>query len=599
MSAEADVVVVEEDQESGSEEVCDICRDETSTPEHPIVFCDGVDCKVAVHQECYGIAELPSGPWKCDCCSMGLQPATTPCLLCPNFGGAMKRVLNELPDGKIVLTNDWCHAFCATLINETFIQGFEGGEAVFGVSLALKQRSKLKCVVCNVKQGACAQCLSDRCAVAIHPTCALNAGLPISTKGDKHFGFLCTRHARAPAPAAAPGASPSGGDGEPATTDADVTPATAKRVITPSTSVVSTGRPPSRPKTTSKAEPSSASKPRGRPKSQNKVSKPKPVIDSEEEGLDDFDAPDDTPALTTSNRLWPILEPIFFGKQKDAAWKLLEESQIPSPYSSPKALSPAVHTVAVQQTVSASQQADMGVMPMATDTTDAPSTIPEPLVTVASTDGPALPFGQAADVPLLPVEQTVKVSALPVEPAVEPIAEQPADVATVQVEAPPQPATLPSVQPAGAAALPADVSPSAADAGTILVDDPTLADVDMLVDLSAIFGEESTVAEGIPAIDVPPTVSNAVEGAALTVTVPVQDAAPLAGIPFENPAPAVTLPVVQEGPVSIPGESAIPTVAAAPTPVTLPVEEAVVTLRPPRVDVGPSDLSLELRELQV
>ncbi|KAL1839057.1 hypothetical protein VTJ49DRAFT_1921 [Mycothermus thermophilus] len=52
--------------EDEDDEVCAICSKPDSEPPNEIVFCD--TCDMAVHQECYGIAELPEGDWFCRNC---------------------------------------------------------------------------------------------------------------------------------------------------------------------------------------------------------------------------------------------------------------------------------------------------------------------------------------------------------------------------------------------------------------------------------------------------------------------------------------------------------------------------------------------------
>jgi origin recognition complex subunit 4 len=67
--------VTEEDQapedESSSDgdddEVCAICSKPDSEPPNEIVFCD--NCDMPVHQECYGLSEIPEGDWICRNCS--------------------------------------------------------------------------------------------------------------------------------------------------------------------------------------------------------------------------------------------------------------------------------------------------------------------------------------------------------------------------------------------------------------------------------------------------------------------------------------------------------------------------------------------------
>lgn len=49
------------------DEVCAICSKPDSEPPNLIVFCD--NCDTPVHQECYGLAEIPEGDWVCRDCS--------------------------------------------------------------------------------------------------------------------------------------------------------------------------------------------------------------------------------------------------------------------------------------------------------------------------------------------------------------------------------------------------------------------------------------------------------------------------------------------------------------------------------------------------
>ena len=94
------------------------------------MFCDG--CNVAVHQACYGVMEIPEGVWLCRACESNTRspppPGNTgnitgatgtelyhlqpPCVLCPNFGGAMK------PTSDPKYGEKWAHIACALWIPE-------------------------------------------------------------------------------------------------------------------------------------------------------------------------------------------------------------------------------------------------------------------------------------------------------------------------------------------------------------------------------------------------------------------------------------------------------------------------------------------------
>ena len=48
---------------------CCVCSDENGWTDNPLIYCDGPDCEVAVHQGCYGIQEVPEGEWLCAKCT--------------------------------------------------------------------------------------------------------------------------------------------------------------------------------------------------------------------------------------------------------------------------------------------------------------------------------------------------------------------------------------------------------------------------------------------------------------------------------------------------------------------------------------------------
>lgn len=88
---------------------CCVCSDERGWPENPLVYCDGQGCTVAVHQACYGIVTVPTGPWYCRKCESQERAARVRCELCPSRDGALKKTDN--PGG-------WAHVVCALYIPE-------------------------------------------------------------------------------------------------------------------------------------------------------------------------------------------------------------------------------------------------------------------------------------------------------------------------------------------------------------------------------------------------------------------------------------------------------------------------------------------------
>jgi origin recognition complex subunit 4 len=68
-----------QESEEEDDEVCAICSKPDSKAPNEIVFCD--NCDMPVHQQCYGLAEVPEGDWICRNCSQ--DDATS-----ANLGGA-------------------------------------------------------------------------------------------------------------------------------------------------------------------------------------------------------------------------------------------------------------------------------------------------------------------------------------------------------------------------------------------------------------------------------------------------------------------------------------------------------------------------------
>lgn len=89
---------------------CCVCSDERGWPENPLVYCDGSSCTVAVHQACYGIVTVPTGPWFCRKCESNERPTRVRCELCPTKDGALKKTDSS--------GQGWAHVVCALYIPE-------------------------------------------------------------------------------------------------------------------------------------------------------------------------------------------------------------------------------------------------------------------------------------------------------------------------------------------------------------------------------------------------------------------------------------------------------------------------------------------------
>lgn len=143
--------------------ICDVCRSPESEETNEMVFCD--KCNICVHQACYGIMNIPSGPWVCRTCDKGIKP---PCELCPNKGGAMKSTRSGMK---------WAHVSCALWIPEVSIGCVEKMEPITKISSIPTSRWSLVCVLCKERMGSCIQCSVKTCKTAYHVTCAFRHNL--------------------------------------------------------------------------------------------------------------------------------------------------------------------------------------------------------------------------------------------------------------------------------------------------------------------------------------------------------------------------------------------------------------------------------------
>ncbi|KAJ3852481.1 bromodomain and PHD finger-containing protein 3 [Lentinula lateritia] len=151
---------------------CAICDDSEGENSNAIVFCDG--CNLAVHQDCYGVPYIPEGQWLCRKCTVSPENPVT-CILCPNEGGAFKQTVN----------GEWVHLLCAIWVPETRVANEVFMEPVIGVDKISKQRWKLKCSICDIREGACIQCAKTSCFLAFHATCARNEKLLLPMKSTQ------------------------------------------------------------------------------------------------------------------------------------------------------------------------------------------------------------------------------------------------------------------------------------------------------------------------------------------------------------------------------------------------------------------------------
>ncbi|KAJ8695552.1 hypothetical protein PTI98_008146 [Pleurotus ostreatus] len=165
---------------------CAICDDSEGENSNAIVFCDG--CNLAVHQDCYGVPYIPEGQWLCRKCTVSPENPVS-CILCPNEGGAFKQTVH----------GEWVHLLCAIWVPETRVANDVFMEPITGIERISKQRWRLRCSICDIKQGACIQCAKTSCFLAFHATCARKEKLLLPMKSQPgaepiSLTSYCERH---------------------------------------------------------------------------------------------------------------------------------------------------------------------------------------------------------------------------------------------------------------------------------------------------------------------------------------------------------------------------------------------------------------------
>ncbi|KPP76105.1 hypothetical protein Z043_104579 [Scleropages formosus] len=165
---------------------CCVCSDERGWAENPLVYCDGHGCNVAVHQACYGIVQVPTGPWFCRKCESQERAARVRCELCPHKDGALKRTDN----------GGWAHVVCALYIPEVEFANVSTMEPIVLQSVPHERYNKGR--ESKAATGACMTCNKHGCRQAFHVTCAQFAGLLCEEQGSdadnvKYCGY-CKYH---------------------------------------------------------------------------------------------------------------------------------------------------------------------------------------------------------------------------------------------------------------------------------------------------------------------------------------------------------------------------------------------------------------------
>uniref|UniRef100_A0A8C0VIQ4 MLLT6, PHD finger containing n=1 Tax=Cyanistes caeruleus TaxID=156563 RepID=A0A8C0VIQ4_CYACU len=137
------------------------------------VWGEGPQIPPGVTSPCYGIVQVPTGPWFCRKCESQERAARVRCELCPHKDGALKRTDN----------GGWAHVVCALYIPEVQFANVLTMEPIV-LQYVPHDRFNKTCYICEEQgreskaaSGACMACNRHGCRQAFHVTCAQMAGL--------------------------------------------------------------------------------------------------------------------------------------------------------------------------------------------------------------------------------------------------------------------------------------------------------------------------------------------------------------------------------------------------------------------------------------
>ncbi|RHZ55364.1 hypothetical protein Glove_416g2 [Diversispora epigaea] len=162
--------------------VCCICLENSTTEENMLVYCDGDECEVVCHQECYGIIHLPASdePWYCDRC-LAIPSETIICALCPKRHGAFRRIKDGDSAGI------WVHVVCALWMPGMWI-GKTAEMSEITIENIDQKNWNRPCCVCTgdaTNEGATVHCDAGECKNWLHVTCAQSLNLLECVEDDQ------------------------------------------------------------------------------------------------------------------------------------------------------------------------------------------------------------------------------------------------------------------------------------------------------------------------------------------------------------------------------------------------------------------------------
>ncbi|KAL0077889.1 PHD-zinc-finger like domain-containing protein, partial [Phycomyces blakesleeanus] len=151
---------------------CCVCFEDECDDTNPFVYCDGPDCEVIVHRECYGLSKCPgkSDDWFCDRCEAVKENPKTivACALCPDIRGAFRKLEHPL------FGVEWTHIACAVWVPEVDIGNAQTISKITLDNVPLSAW-KGRCGVCEepmyAQYGASVKCSATSCDERFHVTC--------------------------------------------------------------------------------------------------------------------------------------------------------------------------------------------------------------------------------------------------------------------------------------------------------------------------------------------------------------------------------------------------------------------------------------------
>ncbi|CAG8499633.1 13201_t:CDS:10, partial [Acaulospora colombiana] len=163
--------------------VCCICLEGSTTEENMLVYCDGDDCEVVCHQECYGIVHLPASdePWYCDRCLA--KPSETV------KTGAFRR----MKEGDAAGT--WVHVVCAL-----WMPGMWIGKTIEMSEITIENidQKNWNRAEKAANEGATVHCDAGECKSWLHVTCAQSLNLLECLEDDPEISdpyfVYCPQH---------------------------------------------------------------------------------------------------------------------------------------------------------------------------------------------------------------------------------------------------------------------------------------------------------------------------------------------------------------------------------------------------------------------